>query len=52
MQTGHEELIEDSPIDFGWGCGADGSGQNKLGQILMRIRRELDGENSGNIFYV
>lgn len=44
MSTGDEELIEDSPVDYYWGCGADGSGQNMLGKILMEIREELRGE--------
>jgi hypothetical protein len=41
MATGDEELIEDSPIDWYWGCGKDGTGKNKLGQALMEIRTEL-----------
>lgn len=41
LATGAEELIENAPIDYYWGCGSDGSGQNKLGQILMRVRMEL-----------
>ena len=44
MATGTEELIEDSPVDSYWGCGADGSGKNMLGKILMKIREELRGE--------
>lgn len=44
METGDEELIEDSPVDWYWGCGADGTGQNVLGQVLMEIRAELKGE--------
>jgi len=44
MATGDEELIEDSPVDWYWGCGADGTGQNQLGKVLMRIRSELKGE--------
>jgi ribA/ribD-fused uncharacterized protein len=44
MATGEEELVEDSPTDFFWGCGADDTGQNKLGKILMKIRNELKGE--------
>lgn len=44
MATGTEELIEDSPVDFFWGCGADGTGQNVLGQVLMEIRSALQGE--------
>jgi N-glycosidase YbiA len=41
LATGDEEIVENAPEDYYWGCGADGSGQNKLGQILMRVRREL-----------
>lgn len=36
-------LAEASPSDYYWGIGTDGSGQNKLGQILMQIREELRG---------
>lgn len=38
LSTGEEELIEDSPFDFYWGCGADGSGKNVLGKQLMALR--------------
>lgn len=41
MDTGDAELQEDSPVDNYWGIGADGTGQNKLGRILMRIRGNL-----------
>jgi ribA/ribD-fused uncharacterized protein len=44
MDTGDEELMEDSPVDWYWGCGADGTGKNVLGQVLMEIREELKGE--------
>lgn len=43
LNTGDQELIEDSPVDWYWGCGADGKGQNVLGQVLMEIRKELKG---------
>lgn len=43
LSTGEEELIENAPGDYYWGCGQDGSGLNKLGLILMRIRAELRG---------
>jgi N-glycosidase YbiA len=33
-------IIEDSPIDYFWGCGLDRSGKNHLGEILMQIRAE------------
>lgn len=34
-------IIENSPTDYVWGCGADGSGQNLLGKALMKVRNEL-----------
>ncbi|BCB74544.1 hypothetical protein GCM10022251_81170 [Phytohabitans flavus] len=40
-KSGHEEIIEDSPTDYFWGEGADGSGQNMLGKLWMRIRGEM-----------
>jgi hypothetical protein len=30
--------------DMYWGCGADGTGQNMLGKVLMEVREELKGE--------
>lgn len=44
MDTGDEELIENSKIDAYWGCGVDGKGRNQLGKTLMKIRFELKGE--------
>lgn len=41
VATGDEELIEAAPGDFYWGAGGDGSGQNKLGRILMAVRSVL-----------
>lgn len=41
LATGDEEIVERSPIDYYWGCGADGSGQNRLGQTLMAVRERL-----------
>ncbi len=41
LSTNQEEIVENSPIDYYWGCGKDGSGQNKLGQILMNVREIL-----------
>jgi len=38
LETGEESLIENSPKDYYWGCGKDGSGQNELGKMLMRVR--------------
>ncbi|MBE9182114.1 NADAR family protein [Oculatella sp. LEGE 06141] len=44
LATGNEVLVENSPIDYYWGCGKDGSGKNKLGQILMEVREILRNE--------
>jgi ribA/ribD-fused uncharacterized protein len=33
-----DQIVEDSPTDYFWGAGADGSGQNMLGKIWMQIR--------------
>lgn len=41
LATGDAEIIENSPVDYYWGCGADGSGQNHLGKLLMQVRDKL-----------
>jgi ribA/ribD-fused uncharacterized protein len=41
LDTGDEELIEAAPMDYFWGRGKSGSGQNWLGKILMEVRSEL-----------
>ncbi len=41
LDTGEYLIVENSPIDYYWGCGADGSGKNKLGLILMEVRKIL-----------
>ena len=41
LETGSADIIENAPSDYYWGCGADGSGLNKLGAILMAVRAEL-----------
>lgn len=41
LDTGEQTLVEHTKNDSYWGDGGDGSGQNRLGQILMEIRAEL-----------
>jgi N-glycosidase YbiA len=41
LSTGEAILVEEAKKDSYWGCGADGKGQNKLGQILMEVRQLL-----------
>lgn len=38
LSTEEEELIEDSPFDYYWGCGEKGTGKNVLGKQLMALR--------------
>jgi ribA/ribD-fused uncharacterized protein len=41
LSTGDALIVERSRRDGYWGAGADGSGANKLGLILMTVRAEL-----------
>jgi ribA/ribD-fused uncharacterized protein len=41
LSTKDAEIVENSPIDYYWGCGANGSGKNRLGIILMEVREIL-----------
>lgn len=41
LSTGDSKLIEHTTNDSYWGDGGDGSGKNRLGHILMRVREEL-----------
>lgn len=44
LATDDALLIENSPYDYYWGCGRDGSGKNRLGHLLMVLRSEYNGE--------
>ena len=41
LRTGDAKIVEHTQNDNYWGDGGDGSGENKLGLILMRVRVEL-----------
>jgi ribA/ribD-fused uncharacterized protein len=41
LSTGDAEIVEKTTNDYYWGCGTNGTGQNMLGKILMRVREEL-----------
>ena len=43
-ETGTRELVEHTANDSYWGDGGDGTGQNKLGKLLMQVRDEVKGE--------
>ncbi|WP_420345174.1 NADAR family protein [Pelagibius sp.] len=38
LSTGEDVIVENAPGDYYWGCGKDGSGLNRLGEILMETR--------------
>jgi N-glycosidase YbiA len=41
LGTGESVIVEYTEKDRYWGDDGDGSGRNRLGQILMRVREEL-----------
>ena len=41
LATGDSTIAEHTKYDAYWGDGGEGSGKNRLGQILMRLRGEL-----------
>lgn len=48
LQTGDYYIVEDSPKDSFWGWGPDRCGENQLGRLWMKLRKEviLKEENS------
>ena len=44
LATGNEEWVEKASKDYYWGCGATGTGKNRLGVLLMVARAELRGD--------
>ncbi len=38
LGTGDQTIVESAPNDYYWGCGANGTGKNKLGLTLMHVR--------------
>ena len=41
VATGKQDIVENAPGDYYWGCGKDGTGMNKLGKILERVRSAI-----------
>lgn len=39
IQTGEQDIVEKTTTDYYWGCGANGSGKNMLGLILMETKK-------------
>ena len=40
-ESGNRGLLKIYPTDYYWGTGHDGSGENKLGKLWMKLRDEL-----------
>ena len=40
-ESADAELLKVWPTDYFWGTGADGSGENQMGKLWMKLRREL-----------
>jgi ribA/ribD-fused uncharacterized protein len=41
LETGNREIVEHTAKDRYWADGGDGTGQNRLGALLMQLRDEL-----------
>jgi ribA/ribD-fused uncharacterized protein len=41
LESGDRELLKVYPADYYWGTGADGTGENKMGKLWMKLRDEL-----------
>lgn len=41
LSTGESRLVEHTTNDYYWGDGGNGSGKNRLGLILMEVRKKL-----------
>jgi ribA/ribD-fused uncharacterized protein len=48
LDTGDEEIVEDTSTDHYWGRGRSGTGRNMLGRILMRSRTQLRADLTRN----
>ena len=46
LATGAEDIVESAPTDYYWGVGREGTGENRLGKIIERIRAELRAQAS------
>lgn len=50
LETGDELIVEHTSNDAYWADGGDGTGQNKLGLVLMEVRDQLRALTRGYIF--
>ena len=43
LSTGDESIVEKTTDDHYWGCGSSGTGRNRLGELLVELRKNLRG---------
>ena len=41
LATENRHLYENAPYDYYWGIGKTHTGTNRLGELLMQVRKEL-----------
>jgi ribA/ribD-fused uncharacterized protein len=41
LESADRELLKVYETDYYWGAGADGSGENRMGKLWMKLRAEL-----------
>jgi len=52
LDIGDQEIVENAPTDYFWGCGQLGGGQNMLGKLLMETRSTLLAAIGGYVLFV
>jgi ribA/ribD-fused uncharacterized protein len=51
LSTGEVELVEHTKNDAYWADGGDGTGKNRLGQLLMELRAQFRGELTDSLIH-
>lgn len=46
LDTGDQKIVENSSFDYFWGCGRDRRGDNRYGNVLMKVRDKLREEQA------
>jgi len=46
LETGNEEIVEETVKENYWGCGPNHDGENNYGKILCKVREQLRKEES------
>lgn len=48
LDTGDRNIVENSNFDYFWGCGRDRRGDNRYGEVLMKVRGKLAEERKAS----